>query len=415
MNGDMDKCKQKFLKFMQNNFSNLPVMYKGIQTNATFYIIVKKVKEFIDSMEVKLIKDVTTKVTTISVTLHDIIKKLTFTSFDSDHCKSEKLFMAVLLAIQRLHCPTPSDGNDYTLTFEFAPSLLGPSGLQKTSKTCSEGNVEIDASKDPVDANIFGFVLTALEQVPQQPSPSPSPSPPEIVPQQQQKPVPSSIEEGNAEEISKSEVNATTENDGENVGYYSTAGWGWKENVLTGDKLYETYHKYRFLDVPNPVIELVNHAVLINFKKNEKIYDSAFSVLDNPTEYHIVIVRTTINENKNLFDDKNLFDELMKLLSLTPDEDLYNKLLFIHAIFFKWQSIDPVCSKILTIILGLSASTHVSGFNPHLIHLGGSKSRRKPARKTRRGRTRKSKAKTHRHRRHSRIRKHKKYTSSRRR
>ena len=51
---------------------------------------------------------------------------------------------------------------------------------------------------------------------------------------------------------------------------------------------------------------------------------------------------------------------------------------------------------------------------------GGSKSRRrhrrKPARKTRRGRTRKSKAKTHRRRRHSRIRKHKKkYTSSRRR
>jgi|LakMenE01Jun11ns_1017448.scaffolds.fasta_scaffold9456206_2 hypothetical protein len=49
---------------------------------------------------------------------------------------------------------------------------------------------------------------------------------------------------------------------------------------------------------------------------------------------------------------------------------------------------------------------------------GGSKSRRKPARKTRRGRgpTRKSKPKTHRCRRHSRIRKHhKKYTSRRRR
>jgi hypothetical protein len=49
---------------------------------------------------------------------------------------------------------------------------------------------------------------------------------------------------------------------------------------------------------------------------------------------------------------------------------------------------------------------------------GGSKSRRKPARKTRRGRgrTRKSKAKTHRRKRHSRIRKHhKKYTSRRRR
>ena len=52
---------------------------------------------------------------------------------------------------------------------------------------------------------------------------------------------------------------------------------------------------------------------------------------------------------------------------------------------------------------------------------GGSKSRRKPARKTRRGHTRKSKSKskskpkTHRRKRHSRVRKHKKYTSRRRR
>ena len=48
-------------------------------------------------------------------------------------------------------------------------------------------------------------------------------------------------------------------------------------------------------------------------------------------------------------------------------------------------------------------------------YVGGSKSRRKPARKTRRGRTRKSKSKskpkTHRRRRHSRVRKNKKYTS----
>jgi hypothetical protein len=49
------------------------------------------------------------------------------------------------------------------------------------------------------------------------------------------------------------------------------------------------------------------------------------------------------------------------------------------------------------------------------LSLGGSKSRRKPARKTRRGRTRKSKSKTHRRRRHSRVRKHKKNTYTRRR
>jgi hypothetical protein len=48
---------------------------------------------------------------------------------------------------------------------------------------------------------------------------------------------------------------------------------------------------------------------------------------------------------------------------------------------------------------------------------GGSKSRHKPARKTRRGRTRKykSKSKTHRRRRHSHVRKHKKNTYTRRR
>ena len=53
------------------------------------------------------------------------------------------------------------------------------------------------------------------------------------------------------------------------------------------------------------------------------------------------------------------------------------------------------------------------------LYIGGSKSRRrnrcKPARKTRRGRIRKSKSKTHRRRRHSRARKHKKNTYTRRR
>jgi hypothetical protein len=53
------------------------------------------------------------------------------------------------------------------------------------------------------------------------------------------------------------------------------------------------------------------------------------------------------------------------------------------------------------------------------LHAGGSKSRRKPVRKTRRGRgrgrSRKPKSKTHRRRRHSRVRKHKKNTYTRRR
>ena len=63
-----------------------------------------------------------------------------------------------------------------------------------------------------------------------------------------------------------------------------------------------------------------------------------------------------------------------------------------------------------------NASTSASGA---ALSIGGSKSRRrhrrhrKPARKTRRGRIRKSMSKTHRRKRHSRIRKHKKNTSRR--
>ena len=115
--------------------------------------------------------------------------------------------------------------------------------------------------------------------------------------------------------------------------------------------------------------------------------------------------------------DKDLFNKLMELLSLTSSENLYTKLLFIQGIFIKCNLSDTSCSKIYTIILGLIINLSTQR--------GGSKSRRrhrhKPARKTRRGRGRtrksksksKSKSKTHRRRRHSRVRvrKHKKYTS----
>jgi hypothetical protein len=83
---------------------------------------------------------------------------------------------------------------------------------------------------------------------------------------------------------------------------------------------------------------------------------------------------------------------------------------------------EPLFTHTATIAIGDGFNNSNKACGTHLANIevvnGGSKSRRKPARKTRRGhtRTRKSKPKTHRRKRHSRVRvrKHKKYTSRRR-
>ena len=199
-------------------------------------------------------------------------------------------------------------------------------------------------------------------------------------------------------------------NDGDDD--YSTDGW--TLDVLTGDKLYEKRKD------PSQVLSLndaesYRKRVLKKFESEESYYDNEFSDLPKkrikPTEYQLEIVKSVISR------DKDLFNKLMELLSLTSSENLYTKLLFIQGIFIKCNLSDTSCSKIYTIILGLIINLSTQR--------GGSKSRRrhrhKPARKTRRGRGRtrksksksKSKSKTHRRRRHSRVRvrKHKKYTS----
>jgi hypothetical protein len=110
--------------------------------------------------------------------------------------------------------------------------------------------------------------------------------------------------------------------------------------------------------------------------------------------------------------------EVLDLLSITPNGDVYGKLSYLVNIFYSLNCKDNDCLKIYLITAALLPFFHTQG--------GGSKSRRrhrrKPVRKTHRGRTRKykskskskSKPKTHRRRRHSRVRKNKKYTSRRR-
>ena len=165
-NSDTDTCRTQFLSFMSDNFWNFDNMdvVNAEDNSATriFHMIVEKVKQFINLMEVKM----TGK--QIVVTLHDIIKKLSSTSYESNHCKSEKLFMAILLAIQILHCPTPSAEREYTLKFKFAQSLFGKSSLQQSSIKCSNSSAmsNLKNNDDPVAANIFDLNLTNLPKPP---------------------------------------------------------------------------------------------------------------------------------------------------------------------------------------------------------------------------------------------------------
>jgi len=154
-----DTCREQFLSFMSNNFQKFNNM--DLVQGKPFLDIVEKVRQFIKLMEVDMTGTDTDS--QIVVTLHDIKTKYSF--YDTDHCISEKLFMAILLAIKILHCPTPSDEREYTLKFKFAPSLFGKSSLQQSSIKCTNNSVmsNLKSNYDPVAANIFNFDLTRLK------------------------------------------------------------------------------------------------------------------------------------------------------------------------------------------------------------------------------------------------------------
>ena len=66
--------------------------------------------------------------------------------------------MAILLAIQMLHCPTPSPENTYLLKFKFSDiNFLVLGGLHQSSNKCADKNImsTFKNKNDPVAANIF--------------------------------------------------------------------------------------------------------------------------------------------------------------------------------------------------------------------------------------------------------------------
>jgi hypothetical protein len=357
--------KQFFLDFIKQNFPELT--NKGSENAAKLLDIEKKVKDFIQKMEVK--SDINGSIIKIDVTLHDIIGNFSTTSGGSLHCQSEKLFLAILFAIKKkVHVFELTRG--YKLTFKFAKSSIGKSGLQKSSVICS-GDKTITESTDPVDPenNFFKLELSTLDNAVE----------------------PEAVEE---------EQPAT----------------------MIGDELFEKMMKGE--DPSHEEQATYRNIVLQKFKqgnyqvKNIEIWKYE-RVYERVHEEPVKSVYERVHEE--LAKSEKIRSEVLDLLLITPNGDVYKKLTLLATIFsnlnIKDNNLnckDNDCFKIYLITAALLPFFHTQR--------GGSKSRRKLVRKTRRGRTRtrksktktKSKSKTHRRRRHSRVRKHKKYTSRRR-
>lgn len=130
--------QEAFLLFIQHNFKMFTTENQLIN-NAN---VIEYVTKFIRLMSV-------TNITSqIDVTLHDIVDKIKSTTSMTNYCISEKIFMAILLAIKILRSNYP-----YDLVFKFSTSAIGKSKLQDSSFRCSGGK-EI-ASRDPVGSNFF--------------------------------------------------------------------------------------------------------------------------------------------------------------------------------------------------------------------------------------------------------------------
>jgi hypothetical protein len=284
--------------------------------------------------------------------------------------------MAILLAIQMLHYPTHSSSNEYNLVFKFAKSLFGKSGLEKSSITCS-GNRLISALSDPVAANIFRLNTKELVNT---------------TPKEAETQV--SVSVSQPPELASSEVSPPDETQQDAAPVEEG-----QPDTMIGDELFEKMMKRE-----DPSLEekdTYQKKVLQKFKEHK--YE-----VKKIKKWDFSNVREKLDES-----DENR-NEVLDLLLITPNGDVYNKLTYLGQFFSTLNCKDSDCLKIYLITAALL---------PFYTQRGGSKSRRrhrrKPARKTRRGRGRtrksKSKTKTHRRRRHSHVRKHKKNTYTRRR
>lgn len=351
--------KKFFLNFMEQNFPDFDSSNDN-STNTQLKLIKvnENVGKFIQRMEVKAKLDPVN----IVVTLHDIIDKLSSTEFGSEHCVSEKVFMAILLAIRTLCYPN----TNYNLTFQFSKSLFGKSGLERSSVICS-GNRQVSSSNDPVDEakRIFDLNLDPLKQ------------------EQAQE-----VEEDNPAKLLEPKAAAAEAPLPLEVEEEQPA-------TMLGDELFKK--KIKIEDPLPEEIDTYQKIVLQKFKEGKYQFKSIKNWYD-------------ADLSKELNKREGIRSEVLNLLSITPNGDVYKKLFYLVHIFTNLNCKDEDCLKIYLLTAHL------------LSQGGGSKSRRKPVRKTRRGRGRtrksksksKSKSKTHRHRRHSRVRKHKKYTSRRR-
>jgi hypothetical protein len=363
---DTDTCREQFLSFMSINFPKFDNM--DVVQGIPFNEIEKKVKQFIKLMEVAM------KDSQIVVTLHDIKKK--YSSYDSDHCISEKLFMAILLAIQMLHCPTPSPGREYTLKFKFATTSFIISSLQQSSIKCAKNIVmsNLKSKDDPVAANIFNFDLRYLEPKPQ------------------------------SEQLK-----------------YKT----WLIDTILRRLKNGGIININYQDSENEIKEKVTH-LLEGIELSKETYDAVNIFLDKMEtkikndkfvfELHDTIGYLDRDASSKRCDNIEYFLSLIKGLVDYINDPPMKESGFVYIPLFMYTAKIEAGG-------GFMRSNNACGkVNVNITPIkGGSKSRRrhrrhhksKHSRKTCRRRGRKSKPNTHRRRsaRHSRIRKHKKYTS----
>jgi hypothetical protein len=412
--------KKIFLQFIQENF---PELTKGPENAAKLLDIEKKVKDFIQKMEVK--SDTNGSIIQIEVTLHDIIGNFSTTSVDSLHCLSEKLFLAILFAIKK-KVNFFELKRKYHLKFKFAKSSFGKSGLQKSSVICS-GDKTITESTDPVDPenNFFKLDLLKLNRANTESQAALNRQ---------------AFVQGKAAVEAKTAAEATSTPgagaameappDASPTPVQPVAGLG--NEAPTDAALGEnTAEEEKPLEIPPPIVSAeAPPATMIGDELFEKMMKGEYPSSEEKDTYQKIVLQKFKQGNykvkniekwdyggvrEELAKSEKIRSEVLDLLLITPNGDVYKKLTFLATIFSNLNCKDNDCFKIYLITADLLP------FHTQVVHtqVGGSKSRRrhrrKPARKTRRGRNRKSKpkSKTHRRKRHSRIRKHKKNTSRR--